>query len=107
MTRNFNCRCPATKAKYSVNNVSGSLLYTESENLDTWLPNSNFIRPGIYATDPHSQVSNKETFCPEQGKRCGHFYSLIFSPVLGQLMHVHMHSPSLAVKRGISRLRAK
>ncbi len=80
--------------------MSESLLYTESENLDTWLPNSKFIRPGIYTTDPHSQVSNKETFCPGQGKRHCHFCSLIFSPALGQLMHVHMHSPSPAVRWG-------
>ncbi len=83
MTRNFDCRHPATKAKYSANNVFGSLLYTESESLDMYLPNSNYIRPGIYAMDPHSQVSNKETFCPRQGKRRGHFCSLTLAPPLG------------------------
>ncbi len=69
MTRNFNCRHLATGSKYSVNNMFGRLLYTESGNLDTWLPNSNFIRPGIYTTDPHSQVPNRETFCPELGEK--------------------------------------
>ena len=64
----FHYRHPATKSKYSVNNVSRILLLTESVNLDTWLPNSDFIRPGIYTTDPHSQVSNKETFVPSWGK---------------------------------------
>ncbi len=62
------CRHLATKAKYSVNSVFGNLLYIEFKSLDTQLLNSNYIRPGIYATDLHSEVSNKETFCPGQGK---------------------------------------
>ena len=107
MTRNFDCRRPATKAKYSVNNVFGSLLYTASESLDTQLPNSNYIRPGIHATDPHSQVSKKETFCPGQREKTRPFLQPDLSPAPGQLMHIHMHSPSPAVKRGISRLCAK
>ena len=64
----FVCHHLATKAKYSVTNVFGNLLYTEFNSLDMQLPNSNYIRPGIHATDPHSQVSNKETVCPGQGK---------------------------------------
>ena len=80
MMCNFNCCHPATRAKYLANNVFGSLLYTKSESLDTWLPNSNYIRPGIYATNPCSQVSNKETFCPRQGEKLRPFWQPDFSP---------------------------
>ncbi len=51
--------------------------------------------------DPHSQVSNKETFCPGQGKGAA-IFTADLSPALGQQAHVHMHSLLLAVRRGVS-----
>ncbi len=56
--------------------------------------------------DPHSQISNKETFCPGQGEKMQPFLQPDLSPAPGQLIHVHMYSPSLAVRREISRLHA-
>ncbi len=43
--------------------------------------------------DPHSQVSNKETFCPGQGKSRSHFSSAGLKPHPGQPVQVHMYSP--------------
>ena len=53
--------------------------------------------------DPHSQVSNKETFVPGRGK-VQPFLQLDLRPRPGQLVHVHMYSPGLAVRRGIPAL---
>ncbi len=104
MTRNFNCRRPATEAKYSVNNVFGNLLCTESENLDTWLPNSNFIRTEY---TPQTRILKFQTrkLLSYAGGKTWPFLQPDLSPALATKVRTYVLA-SPAVRREFSRLRA-